>query len=350
MTRNSAVFREWNLKSSVISLVVNRNGDWVAAALSNGDLVMLPATEDAETPKTFALHKGISLSLKPDADTHAFLSGGDDGKVFIIDPLLDAPNQIADHKGKWVDHVVGSADGKFRAYSIAKQVYLLNDEGVATTPAPLPSSAGGLAFSPNSKRLAASHYNGISLFWPNAKDTTATVLPWKGSHLNMIWHPDSKIVLTALQENSLHGWQLSDNREMRMEGYAAKIHSMDFTVKAKFLATAGADQVICWPFFGGGPWGKAPTVLGGSDNRLVAQVAAHPRDEMVAVGYDDGMIVLAPLDGRMEIMVHTPVSEAGAAVTGLVWNKEGDSLFAGFESGYIKLFTIASVKRSLTHA
>jgi WD40 repeat protein len=230
-------------------------------------------------------------------------------------------------------------------------VQVVNAEGEAAgAPFVHPSSIGGLAFSPNGKRLAASHYDGVSLWWTASKDPSPTKLIWKGSHLGTIWQPDGKIVLTALQESALHGWRLSDNNEMRMQGYATKIRSMDFTVKGRYLATSGAEQVICWPFFGGGPWGKTPLTLGGREMRIVTQVASHPNDELVAAGYDDGMVMLSPLDGRMEMMIHAPVAAKGAAVTGLAWNGSGDCLFAALENGMLLLFTIDSVKRSVTHA
>jgi WD40 repeat protein len=226
-------------------------------------------------------------------------------------------------------------------------MHLLDAEGQEKFVGQAPSSVGGLAFSPNGKRLAASHYNGVSLWWMNAKDATPTKLAWKGSHLGLIWHPDGKILLTSLQEPALHGWRFSDMNEMQMQGYAAKIQSMDFTPRGKYLATSGAEQVICWPFFGGGPWGKTPLTLGGVDGRLVTCVAAHPKDELVAAGYGDGMIVLAPLDGRMEVMIHQPVAEKGASVTGLVWNGDGSCLFATLENGMMLLFTIKSVRRAV---
>jgi WD40 repeat protein len=347
----SAIHRQWNFNLPIASLAVNRNGDCVAAAMADGSLRLLPAHDRTEQPKEMPLHKGVSLSLQPDADAHAFLSGGDDGKVFIIDPKIDAPTLLVEHKNKWIDHVAGSVDGNTRAYSVGKYVYMLDEEGAEKLgPAVLPSSTGGLAFSPNSKRLAASHYNGVSLFWTKAKEANPVKLEWKGSHLGVIWQPEGKIILTSLQENALHGWRMADNNEMRMQGYAAKIHSMSWTPKGKYLATSGAAQVICWPFFGGGPWGKSPLVLGGNDARLVTQVASHPKDELVAAGYADGMIILAPLDGRMEIMVHPPVQEKGAGVTGLAWNAGGDCLFASLENGYLMLFTIGSVSKSITHA
>ena len=145
-----------------------------------------------------------------------------------------------------------------------------------------------------------------------------------------------------MQEAALHGWRLSDNKEMQMQGYAGKIHDMGFSAKSRYLATGGAEQVICWPFFGGGPWGKTPLTLGGSDGRLVSRVAPHPKDEMVAAGYEDGMIILAPLDGRMEMLIHPP---NGSNVVGLAWNGEGNCLFAALENGRLLLFTVDSVKK-----
>jgi WD40 repeat protein len=277
MPSSSAIHAQWNLKALITALAVSRNGGAVAVALGDGSLRLMAAHADAQTPKEMKLHNGISLSLQPDADAHAFLSGGDDGKVFIIDPALPAPTLLAESKNQWVDHVASSADGEFRAYTTGKFIHLLNAEGEKVgEPLAHPSSIGGLAFSPNGKRLAASHYNGVSLWWTNAKDQTPVKLMWKGSHLNLIWHPDGKTILSTLQESALHGWRLSDNKEMRMEGYVAKIRSMDFTARGRYLASSGADQVICWPFFAGGPWGKPPVTLGGNDTRLVTRVAAHP--------------------------------------------------------------------------
>jgi len=346
----SAIACEWNLKLPVASLAANKRGDWIALAMGDGSLRLLPATEKAEPPKEMKLHDDVSLSLTQDADDHAFLSGGDDGRVFIIDPELNAPTLLAEHKGKWIDHVAAAAEGGFRAYASGKELHLIDDEGQEKFITTLPSSAGGIGFSPNGKRLAASHYNGASLFWTNSKDANPTILNWKGSHLGLIWHPDGKMLITAMQENALHGWRLSDNAEMQMQGYASKVRSMDFTAKAKYLATSGAEQVICWPFFGGGPWGKTPLTLGGSDGRLVTHVAAHPKDEMLAAGYENGMIILAPLDGRMEMLINPPLADKGAAVTGLAWNGAGDCLFVALENGYLLLFTVDSVKKSVAHA
>ena len=240
----SAIYRQWKFDAPVASLCVNRNGDWVAAALGDGSAQLFPASDEADEPKSLKLHDGVSLSLQPDADAYAFLSGGDDGKVLIIDPAVGETTLLVEHKNQWVDHVAGSADGKYRAYNAGKKIYVLDEEGKPKFAEPLavPSNPGALAFSPNGKRLAASHYNGVSLWWMNSKDMTPITLTWKGSHLDLIWSPDGKALLTSMQDCALHCWQLSDGKEMRMQGYAAKIRSMGFTARGKYLATSGRNR------------------------------------------------------------------------------------------------------------
>jgi len=342
----SAVLRQWEFKLPISSLCINRKGDWVIVALGDGTARTLPASDEASSPKELRIHNGVSLSLTKDADDHAFISGGDDGCVVMIDPALGETSILSEKKGQWIDHVDGSADGKYRAYNIGKQIYLVNEEGqekVLTAP----SHPGGVLFSPSGKRLAVSHYNGVSLWWTSSQETEPTTLEWKGSHLNMVWSPDGTSLLSSMQDGALHGWLLASSKEMRMQGYASKVRSMEFTNKGKYLATSGAQQIICWPFANGGPWGKPPVTLGGNENRLVTQVAPHPKDNMIAAGYDDGMIVLAPLDGRMEIMINPPLANEGMNINGLAWNADGSALFASSAGGCLMLFTIDSVRKAV---
>jgi len=352
MKKTSAICRQWRVDQPILDLVLNARGDWCLAALTDGQLLAVPAEDSGEEPKFLQAHDGVSLEIAADADAHGFISSGDDGRVYLVDPALAAPTLLIEHKGKWIDHVAAEASGH-RAYTSGKMLYRLNEDGGEDAPPyALPSSIGGLSFSPNGKRLAVTHYNGVHLFWTNAPDTEPECLEWKGSHLNSVWSPDSSFLLTAMQDCALHGWKLGPGlktcepgNEMHMQGYESKPQSLAFTAKGKYLASSGAAQVVCWPFFDGGPWNKQPLTLGGTESRIVTRVGPHPRDEMVAAGFDDGMIMLAPLDGRMEIMIYEPVAAKGAAVVGLTWNSEGDCLVAALENGQILLFTLASVSR-----
>ncbi len=349
----SAAAHSWRIDQPIVDMAINRVGQWAAFSLANGMIAKLPAADVGVGPEPYPLHDGVSLSLAPDAESISFLSGGDDGRLYLIDPEVDAPNLLAHHPGNWIDHVASSAKGS-RAYAIGKRLYLLDEAGRAQLDEPLslPSAIGGLAFSPSGDVLAVSHYGGVRVFSLAEPKSDPMVLPWVGSHLNMVWSPDGQYLFSSLQDGGVHGWRFSSPLEMpgkgdelHMGGYAGKVRSMAFSAEGKYFVTSGAQQAVCWPFFDGGPQNKQPLMLGGVESHLVCRVAPHPRDAMAAVGYDDGMIVFAPYDGRMEILVHPPMAAEGAAVVGLAWNGEGDALVVALESGHVMLFTLASVSR-----
>ena len=175
-----------------------------------------------------------------------------------------------------------------------------------------PSAVTGLAFDAKGKRIGASHYNGATLWFVAAKTDSPRKLEWKGSHTGFAIHPDGDAVVTAMQENALHGWRLSDGQHMRMSGYPSKTTALSFTRNGKWLASSGADAMVLWPFFGGGPMGKAPLELAGGDGILCTQVACHPQQEMVAGGFADGLVVMADV-----AILARPAGGAAGAWAGL---------------------------------
>ena len=146
--------------------------------------------------------------------------------------------------------------------------------------------------------MCASHYNGASVWYVNSSSATPRRLEWKGSHTAIAMHPAAEAVVTAMQENALHGWRLPDAHDMRMSGYPSKPESLAFTRTGKYLASAGADAIVLWPFFGGGPMGKPPLELAQIEGIFCTRIACHPIDEVVAAGYADGTVVLAEISSE----------------------------------------------------
>ncbi len=294
------------------------------AAFVLGEETLLLVAGDG-TQRRAAVHAGGILASA--ADGKRIVTGGDDGKVVATGANGESKTLVADAKRRWIDHVAVRADGTV-AWSSGKQAFVRSSKG-AEHVLDLPSTPGGLAFAPKGFRLAIAHYNGATLWFPNVA-AKPEVFEWKGSHLGASFSPDGRFLVTAMQEAMLHGWRLSDHKDMRMSGYGARVRFLDWTADGKWLATSGSTQLVLWPFQAkDGPMGKSPQMFAPTGMQVEA-IACHPKQPIVAVGYADGLILLVRIDDGAEVLARKP---ADAPVTALAWSGNGAMLAFGTEDG-----------------
>jgi WD40 repeat protein len=305
-------------------------GDTAAFAVADGGVILVKdgATHRAEEHP----EAGILVAA---GDGERLVTGGDDGRVAVTGPD-GSTRTLAETKGAWIDALALQAGGGF-AFSAGKNVTARDDKGREKTFS-APSSVRGLAFAPKGYRLAMSHYNGATLWFPNL-DTLPEPLEWKGSHIDVTWSPDGRFVVTSMQENALHGWRLQpDKGHMRMSGYPGKTRSVSWSHDGAWLATSGAEAAIVWPFGSKeGPMGKAPRECG-VRRAKVSRVAFHPKSLVLAAGYDDGCILMIRLTDASELLVRHPAE--GSAVTALAWDKLGRRLAFGCADGAAGVLTL----------
>ena len=143
-----------------------------ALVLSDGALLI----GDPDEQKRVAAHPDASILIAT-SDGKTLLTGGDDGRVVAVraDGSFEG---VADEKGKWIDAF--ALRGEAYAWSVGKQVRA-RDEGGTVKTWSAPTTARGLAFQPKGFRLAATHYNGVTLWFPKVEGTPQT-LEWKGAH------------------------------------------------------------------------------------------------------------------------------------------------------------------------
>jgi WD40 repeat protein len=297
-----------------------------ALALADGFVLV---GEDQQ--KRVAAHPDASI-LTAVSDGKTLLTGGDDGRVVAL-RADEGPQEIADEKGRWIDAL--ALRGRACAWSAGKQVGARDETGTVKTWS-APSTARGLAFQPKGYRVAVTHYNGATLWFPKVEGAPQT-LEWKGAHLDATFSPDGRFLVTSMQENALHGWRLSDSRHMRMTGYPGKTRSLSWSHDGAWLATSGADAAVVWPFKDkDGPMGKAPRECGVREAR-VTKVAFHPKALIVAIGYADGAVLLCRLADAAEIPVRNP---GDGPISALRWDATGSRLLFGLESGAAGLLTL----------
>lgn len=289
------------------------------------------ADSDGEA-KPVAVHGGGILCSA--SDGKRIVMGGDDGKLVSLDAKSSVETLATDAKRRWIDNVALHSDGAV-AWSAGKTAYVKAPKGEEKT-LDMPSTVGGLAFAPKGVRLAVAHYNGVTLWFPNM-GAKPEFLEWKGSHLGVTFSADNRFLVTSMHEAALHGWRLADSRHMRMTGYPARVRSMSWSAGGKFLATSGSDSVILWPFASkDGPMGKEPLMLAPLQAKATV-VACHPKDDVFAVGYSDGTILMVRIEDGAEILVRR---NAGEPVAALAWNAKGSLLAFATEDGDAGLLTL----------
>lgn len=271
------------------------------------------------------------LAAVPDRTADALLCGGEDGRLTRVS-ADGTVTELARIGRKWIAAVAPGPQGAV-GFAVGRTAHVRLPNGTIKefTEA---RTVEGIAFAPKGMRLAAARYNGVSLHWVTT-NAPPVDLEWKGAHTGVIFSPDGRFLVSTMQENALHGWKMEsktgENRHMRMTGYPAKVKSLSWSVKGKWLASSGAPAAIVWPFAGkDGPMGKAPLELGTRGDTMVTAVACHPAEDVVAIGYADGMVLAARFADAKEVLLRRP---GKGAVSSMAWSRDGKQLVFGSEAG-----------------
>ena len=292
-------------------------------ALGDGSVLIAPREGEA---RRISAHEGAILCAAAHPDGRRLVTGGDDGRLSIV--TADGAEQLADLR-KWVEHIAASAVSQAIVAGVGKQAVVFRD-GKEAHRFDHASTVGGLALDAKGRRLAVSHYGGATLRYVLMADDKGAQLNWAGSHLAVTMSPDADYVITAMQENALHGWRLPEKIDLRMDGYPAKTRSFSWDKRGRWLATSGAQSAIVWPFVGKlGPQGKAP-LQPGEREALVTAVAFHPSEETLAIGYADGAAIVVRFADQLGMELDEP---GEGAVTALAWSGDGRRIAIGDEAG-----------------
>jgi WD40 repeat protein len=275
-------------------------------------------------------HDGAILAAILHPSGAGMLTGGDDGR--LVWSRASGAEEIASLPGRWIDAVAASPASGMVAFAAGRDVHVRDVADAAFSRIfTHEKSVADLAFEPKGRRLAAATYGGVWLWYARIETQKPAKLDWAGSHVAAAWSPDGRFLVSAMQENQLHGWRVADEKNMRMGGYPAKPRSLAFLNKGNLLATSGANGVVVWPFAGAtGPMGKQAAEIGYDEAAMVLRVAAPPALNWVAAGLDDGRVWACELAGQKI----TPLkAEKGSPVTALAITPDARRVAWGCEDG-----------------
>jgi len=310
-----------SFQSHVVSVLFDRHG--AVFALSDGT-VRFEGGEIAEA------HDGAVLcaALHPSGD--GVVTGGDDGRLVWSRP--GSAVCLANLGGKWLDAVATSPDTGLIAVAAGRELVVRD----AADPAferrfRHDRTVADVAFDPKGRRVIAATYGGVMLWYARIADQKPTLLKWPGAHVGVAVSPDGKFVLSAMQENALHGWRVADAKDMRMAGYPGKIRSLSFMAKGALLATSGAPGVVIWPFSGAnGPMGREAVEIGVDETTLVTRCAGARDTVRLVAGRSDGQVWTVDLNVTGERRLR---AEKGGAVTAVAVTTDGRRAAFGDEDG-----------------
>ncbi len=309
----------------VVAALFPREGS--AFALSDGT-VRFEGGEVVHAHEDAAI---LCAALHPSGE--GVVTGGDDGRLTWSRP--GGVTVLADVGGRWIDAVATNAASGLIAFAVGRDLHVRDSADPGFIRAfRHDRSLADLAFDPKGRRIAAATYGGAMLWYARIADQKPQMLKWAGSHVGVLWSPDGRFLLSAMQENALHGWRLSDAKDMRMGGYPSKVKSMAFLADGRMMATSGAAGAVLWPFSGSnGPMGKEAVEIAAElagEGAGVTRVAAAPGASRLAAGLSDGRIWVADLKGAARDLAKV---QTGAPISALAVSPDGRRLAWGDEDG-----------------
>jgi len=310
-------------------------------ALEDGTIRSLDSVESGQRA-----HSALVASA---TDRDALLTAGEEGNVCRASGA-GVPQQIASLPRKLIACLTPLPDGGL-AWATGRSVWLsseTNGSRERRDPRELqsPRSVSAIACSPDGQRLAIASYDGVSVL-PLHEDLAPLRLDWRGQYRRLAFSPDGRFLVAGMQDALLHGWQLEEQgkkgepRHFRMTGYASRPEDWSWSADGRWLATSGAPFAVLWPFDGEtGPMGQDASELGTPRGEaLVSAVACHPGTSEIALGYDDGAVLLADADSGAERLLLEP---DGSAVRALAWHAHGRALAFGCASGRCGMLGVES--------
>ena len=200
-----------------------------------------------------------------------------------------------------IDHVALGPGGAV-AWSAGKTAFA---QGKELRELEAPSTVGGLAFAPKGFRLAVAHYNGATLWFPNAAKRKPR--SWNGKARTSA-RPSALMAAFCYDHAGADVARLAPHRRQAHAHvglrHAGDIARLDGGWRLARHFRRSATHPVALPGQGR-PHGQEPRLLAPSDHRITV-VAAHPGQAIVAVGFDHGMVLLVRVADGAEILARKP--------------------------------------------
>jgi hypothetical protein len=312
---------------------------------AGGSVEATPPADPSPPVTRLRIHEEGCLALIADTEG-GFLTGGADGKLMRLgrdgktNPLPASPGRPV--------NLVASGHGGWRAAASDRHILVL---GPARAGFDTPETVTALSFDPAGQFLAAAHGAGVVLY--SVADGAAWPVPLPSPATSLAWRPDGAWLALGCEDGLFamsmaplarpasergQGNELPSPVPLR-EGAGQKTPRMlAFTADGTLLAASGGERARCWRFDSAGPADASPVECG-IRNRIspVCALAPHPHRSLLAVGHENGAVLLCQPGSLDALFVK---NWGGGAVTVLAWSPDGHHLALGTAEGQAGLLLL----------
>ncbi|MDE1995358.1 MAG: hypothetical protein KGI75_22845 [Rhizobiaceae bacterium] len=194
-------------------------------------------------------------------------------------------------------------------------------------------SAELIAFSADGTKLALAGRQRLVLFHVGHDAEAFFEIPLPSQPISLTWNDEGSWLAVGLGEKGLCLIDVPARRHVILGDFPGPVRATAWSPWETALVAAGAYRIAGWsmktPPFDDNAAGALTT--GRPGFVLVEAVATQPDSRLVAAGYANGQVVVAPLGTQEELVVRS----AGGPVTALQWTADGKHLAMGDAHGNI---------------
>ncbi|MEU6269296.1 WD40 repeat domain-containing protein [Saccharopolyspora shandongensis] len=267
------------------------NPDSVVAGGSEGAVRVFDPDGSARYER--ALHDALlAVAASPDGTRIAALGAGSRRLWSAIDGEL-----LRGEKAGWSASAAWDKKSQALAVADGRRVRVLDRDGAPRwTSSPLSSTVTNVLWPRGHLRVAASSYQGVTIFEPETDRITNT-LEAPGAISGLTAAPNGRWVVGGSQDATLHGWKVTDGSDFQMSGFPATVSHLAFEDGGRWMACESAEVLTCWDFSGRGPTGRAGVVLTGHQAAVTAFAWAPGHRETMISGDQDGNVLVWRITG-----------------------------------------------------
>ncbi|MGC1429386.1 MAG: hypothetical protein WA822_12410 [Albidovulum sp.] len=336
------IAREWTLPSPARRVIFNRASSAVAfdcadgsiqlasladkaspnsrmrRAADTGRLTIAPRTKPFAPLRAAEFTEGRSSRIALHGDQN-FAFAKDDGRINTLTPGGTAVHLKAKAKDR-ISAVAATPDGDMVAFACGAAIHIgpAKSEFEHTLHTPAPVTA--LAFSPDGRTLAATHAAGLSRWAVFDLNLPALETVLGAAPEDLVWRDDGAWILCCMGGQGISVIDTRTNVAASYVDFPAPVNNASFSATTDTVIASGAFRVAGWSL------AETPlkdVMTGKAGLVLIDAVAACPTRNLAAVGYANGLLSLAEIGRREEMLLR---EDTGAGISALAFSPDGNYL------------------------